>query len=102
MQANASCSSSFSSSDAVVALPSLFRCFRAPSQSTIMRKRRIQVNSCARKKAVCLMNPKGVSVVQRVNEFLDEILINSQTVGKLFCSACWEELSLKLSIVKNI
>jgi hypothetical protein len=38
-------------------------------------------------------------VVQRVREFSGEMLIDS--AGKLFCSACREELSLKLSIVKN-
>ena len=38
-------------------------------------------------------------MVQRVNEFPGEMLTNS--AGNLFCSACREELSLKLSIVKN-
>ena len=82
-----------SSSDAV---PSLLSRLRAPSQSEIMRKRKIHVNqplhTGGRKK-------KSVSVVQRVNEFPGEMLTNS--AGELFCSACREELSLKLSIVKN-
>ena len=38
-------------------------------------------------------------MLQRVNEFSGEMLINS--AGKVFCSACREELSLNLSIVKN-
>ena len=38
-------------------------------------------------------------MLQRLNEFSCEMLINS--AGKLFCSACREELSLKLSIIKN-
>ena len=93
-------SSSISSSDAV---PSLLSRLWAPSQSEIMRKRKVRVNpphtGARKKKPACSTDPKGVSVVQKVNEFSGEMLINS--AGKLFCSACREELSLKLSIVKN-
>ena len=70
-----------------------------------MRKRKVRVNllpphtGARRKKPACLTDPKGVSVLQRVNEFSGEMLINSAC--KLFCSACREELSLNLSIVKN-
>ena len=53
----------------------------------------------ARKKPACFVDPKGVSVARRVKEFLGEILRDS--AGKLVCSACREELSLELSIVKN-
>jgi hypothetical protein len=68
-----------------------------------MRKRKVRVNpphtGARKKKPACSTDPKSVSVVHRVNEFSGEMLINS--AGKLFCSACREELSLKLSIVKN-
>ena len=87
-----------------LAVPSLLSRLRAPSQSEIMRKRKIRVNQPLhtggrKKKPACSTDPKSVSVVQRVNEFPGEMLTNS--AGKLFCSACREELSLKLSIVKN-
>ena len=38
-------------------------------------------------------------MLQRVNEFSGEMQINS--AGKLFCSACREELSINVSIIKN-
>ena len=97
-------SSSSVSSDVV---PYLFNRLRAPSQSELMRKRKVRVNRVNRPphtgvrktKPACSTDPKSVSVVQRVREFSGEMLIDS--AGKLFCSACREELSLKLSIVKN-
>ena len=52
-----------------------------------------------KKKPACSTDPKSVSVTQRVNEFPGEKLTNS--AGKLFCSVCREELSLKLSIIKR-
>ena len=93
--------SSSVSSDVV---PSLLNRLRAPSQSELMRKRKVRVNrpphtAARKKKPACSTDPKSVSVVQRVKEFSGEMLIDS--AGKLFCSACREELSLKLSIVKN-
>ena len=98
----ASCSDAGSSSSDAV--PSLLSRLRAPSQSEIMRKRKVRVNNPPhtggrKKKPACSTDPKSVSVVQRVNKFPGEMLTNS--AGKLFCSACREELSLKLSIVKN-
>ena len=43
--------------------------------------------------------PKGVTPAQRVREFADEALTVSS--GRLFCSACREELSLKSSSIKS-
>lgn len=51
------------------------------------------------KKPACATDPKTVSVVSRANAFKDECMVVS--AGKLFCSACREELSTKLSIIKN-
>ena len=103
-EAGSSSSVSVSSSDVV---PSLFNRLRAPSQSELMRKRNVRVNRVNRPphtgvrktKPACSTDPKSMSVVQRVREFSGEMLIDS--TGKLFCSACREELSLKHSIVKN-
>ena len=44
--------------------------------------------------------PKSVSAKDRVNEFPDECLTVSRG-GKLFCSACREELSLRKNIITN-
>ena len=67
-----------SSSDAV---PSLLSRLRALSQSEIMRKRNVRVNpphtGGRKKKPACSTDPMSVSVVQRVNEFLGEMLTNS-------------------------
>ena len=48
---------------------------------------------------LALRNPKDVSVAERAREFNDEMVTVS--CGKLFCSVCREELSLKRSIIKN-
>ena len=93
-------SSSVSSHDTV---PSLLSRLRAPSHSELMRKRKVRTNQpphtgMRRKKPACSTDPKSVSVAQRVKEFSGEMLRDS--AGKLFCSACREELSLKLSIIK--
>ena len=44
----------------------------------------------------CSIDLKGMSAVQRPKEFAGKMITAS--AGKLFCSACQEELSLKLSI----
>ncbi len=45
------------------------------------------------------IDPKNVSASDRAKEFNNEMIVVS--CGKLFCSAYREELSLKLSIIKN-
>ena len=76
--------SSSVSSDVV---PSLLNRLRAPSQSELMRKRKVRVNrpphiAARKKKTACSTEPKSVSVVQRVKELSSEMLIDS--AGKLF------------------
>ena len=76
--------SSSVSSDVV---PSLLNRLRAPSQSELMRKRKVRVNrpphtAARKKKTACSTDPKSVSVVQRVKELSGEMLIDS--AGKLF------------------
>ena len=71
---------------------------KAPTQSDLMRKRKVRANNPphtgARNKKPT--DPKNIRAIDRVREFKDEMLTVSS--GKLFCSACREELSLKLSI----
>ena len=44
-------------------------------------------------------NPKSVSVESRVKQFPGEHLVVS--AGKLFCHACREELTTKMSVLKS-
>ena len=83
---------------------SLLSQLRAPTQSDLMRKRKVRTNEpphtgARKKKPSCSTDPKGVSAVQRAKEFSGEMITVS--AGNLFCSACREELSLKLSIIKG-
>ena len=83
---------------------SLLSRLRAPTASEITRKRKVRVNApphtgARKKKPACASDPKGVSVAERAREFSDEMVTVS--CGKLFCSVCREELSLKRSIIKN-
>ena len=85
-------------------LKNFFDSLRAPARSELMRERKVRVNAPphtgARKKApTCTTNPKGVSAAQRAKEFSGEMITVS--AGRLFCSACREELSLKRSVVTN-
>ena len=93
------------SSQATTSSPkSLLSVLRAPTMAEIMRERKVRVNApphtgVRKKKPECSTDPKGVSALQRAKEFPGEKIVVS--AGKLFCSACREELSLKRSIVKN-
>ena len=83
--------------------PSLLSKLRAPTQSDLMRKQ-VRTNEpphtgACKKKPTCSTDPKGVSAAQRAKEFSGEMITVS--AGKLFCSACWEELSLKHSTIKG-
>ena len=73
---------------------------RAPRRSELTRKRKVRVTSSGyrKKKPACSTDPTSVSPTHRARDFPHECLIVS--AGKLFCSACREELSLKRSIVK--
>ena len=82
---------------------SLLDRLKSPTPADISRKRKIKKNAPPKGKRRCrgslLSDPKGVTPFQRVREFSEESLIVSH--GRLFCSACREEISLKRSIVKN-
>lgn len=80
---------------------------KSPTQSNLCRKRKIFTNPVRsnfskrtnRSKPHCSTDPKSIKPSQRVKEFDNEHL--KVSAGKLFCSACREELSSKKSIVKN-
>ena len=96
-------SGSSSQQATTLSLTSLLSQLRAPTQSDLMQKWKVRTNepphTDARKKPTCSTDPKGVSAVQRAKEFSGEMITVS--AGNLFCSACREELSLKLSIIKG-
>lgn len=102
-QQHASTSSQASTSGNSSPIPSILDKLRAPTASEIMRKRKVRVNNpphtgAGKKKPKCTTDPKNVSAHERAVEFKEEMIVVS--AGKLFCSACREELSLKLSIIK--
>ena len=74
-----------------------------PQPATIARKRKVAINPPPRGKrrsaARGTFDPKSVTPSQRVREFPDEQLTVS--AGKLFCQACREELSTKISVLKT-
>ena len=92
-------SSSMSSTSA----PSLLNVLRAPRLSDLTRKRKLQCNPGKRKKtkpsSSVNSEPKGVKPQDRVRKYPNESL--SVSHGKLFCTACREELSLKSSSLTN-
>ena len=97
------CSSSGSSSSTGVG--SILDRLKAAAPSEPSRKRKVGTNPPPKGKRTCrghggtASEPKGVSPSQRVKENPDEALTLSN--GKLFCSACREELSLKSSSIKS-
>ena len=82
---------------------SLLDVLKAPQASELARKRKIDSNPPVGKKrsrGQGSSKPKSVSAKDRVNEFPDECLTVDRS-GKLFCSACREELSLRKNIITN-
>ena len=76
---------------------------KAPQASDLTRKRKIDSNPPVgqkRSRGQGSSEPKSVSAKDQVNEFPDECLTVSRG-GKLFCSACREELSLRKNIITN-
>ncbi len=76
---------------------------RCPNSAEIGRKRKVRCNQLPpsgtrRGKARSTHDPKSVVPLQRVGEFPNELLTVS--AGRLFCSACREELSLKTSVIR--
>ena len=79
---------------------------KAPTKSDLARKRKIEKpktpTAQTKKHKSCVTNltdPKTVSPIQRIKDFRNERLAVRN--GKLFCTACSEELALKKSTVKN-
>ena len=78
----------------------------SPTPSVLACKRAVSVNPPPKGKRTCrgtgtgsASDPKSVSPSQRVKENSDQSLTVSS--GRLFCTACREELSLKSSSVKS-
>ena len=77
----------------------LLQRLKAPKKSDLCRKRKIQsLPPIGKKRASGLKEPK-VLPTQRVSEFPGEQL--SVSLGRLFCNACRETLSVKRSTVLN-
>ena len=81
---------------------SLLSRLKAPRPSDLARKWKVATNPTKGKRTCrgsTATEPKSITAYHRVKEFLDEPL--SASHGKLFCNACTEEMSLKMSIVRN-
>ena len=95
---SASGSSSSASADSA---PSFLSRLRSPQPAEICRKRKVAVNPpCGKRRSRGRgnFNPASVTPAQRVKEFPDQPL--NVSAGKLFCRACREELSTKLSVLR--
>ena len=90
-----------STSTSSTSATSLLNVLRAPRPSDLARKRKLRCNPGKRKttKTSSNFDPKGVKPQDRVRKYPNDCL--SVSNGKLFCSACREELSLKSSSLTN-
>jgi len=81
----------------------LLEVLKPPQKSNLARKRKVASNPPVGKRRKTRGNsssdPKKVTPQQRIKEYNNEPFVLS--AGKLFCSACREELSLKRSSVNN-
>ena len=82
--------------------PTLLSVLHAPQPSNLMRPRQVKHNPPVGKKrhVQTLSDPKSVSLKQRLKKFPDETLTVS--VGKLFSTACREELELKAGLYRVV
>ena len=81
---------------------SLLSVLRHPIPSQLARKRKIQRNrlpptGTKRCKGTTVNDPKNVKPLDRVKQYAGDHF--EVSAGKLFCSACREELSTKKSII---
>ncbi len=97
------CDGSKGSSSTLSAPASLFDRLKAPTPSHLSRKRKVRSNppptGKRRNFARGHNDPKSVTPLQRIKEFPGEELAVS--AGKLFCNACREEISVKVSVLKS-
>ena len=93
-----SCSSVSDSTD----VPSLLSCLKQAPLACTNRKRKVAQNLPTERKRYKLPSssndPKRITPVQRLSEFPDQKLVVSR--GRLFCTACCEEVALKKSIIE--
>ena len=80
---------------------SILNVLKAPTPSDICRKRKIATIPPRNrsKRPRCSSNPGSVIPAQRVREFPNEQL--KVSAGRIFCTACREELSTKKSTIDN-
>ena len=82
---------------------SILEVLKAPQMSHLTRKRKVDCNPPVgrkRSRGLGSSEPKSVAPKDRVNDFPGECLTVSGK-GKLFCSACREEISLRKNIITN-
>jgi hypothetical protein len=82
-------------------IPSLLDKLKSPALSDLSRKRKLKCNrppkGLKRCKGAVASEPVNISLSTRIREFPNENLTNH--LGKLFCNACREVVSLKKSVL---
>ena len=82
---------------------SLLSRLKAPTEADIARQRKLKKNpppiGKRHSRGTSVSDPKGIEPHKRVQEFPKEAL--KVSAGKLFCTACREELGLKRSTIMN-
>ena len=83
-------------------IPSLLDKLRALTKSELARKCRVAFNPPRDGKRYkcpkCVSDPKSIPPEMRVKSYLNECFVVS--AGKLFCTACREELCVKVSVLR--
>jgi hypothetical protein len=89
------------STDSEPVVPSLLDRLRKVwvTRKRALRKNLSSAESYCKKRPSCSTTPKSITLHSRVRDFPGENL--KVSAGKLFCTACREEVSLKRSIVTN-
>ena len=97
---DATASSSMDTDESSTEVASIVSRLRSPTPSDLSRKRKVPSNppkGTKKGKGNVSSEPLNVSIADRVREFPGEHLCRN--LGKLFCNACREPISVKKSVI---
>ena len=101
-RSDATASSSMDADQSSTEVASFLSKLRSPAPSDLSRKRKISSNppkEMKKGKGSASSEPSNVSISDRVREFPGEHLCRN--LGKLFCNACREPISVKKSVISQ-
>ena len=99
---SATASSSMDTDQSSTEVASFLSKLRSPAPSDLSRKRKLSSNppkGMKKEKGSASSEPSNVSISDRVREFPGEHLCRN--LGKLFCNACREPISVKKSVISQ-